>query len=56
MENSEFRRALGPVSASALIAGSMIGTGIFIFVADVAALLPSAGAIVAAWIVGVGIA
>ena len=56
MENGEFRRAIGPVGAGALIVGSMIGTGIFIFVADVAAHLPSAGAIVAAWVVGAGIA
>ncbi len=52
MENGEFRRAIGPLSASALVAGGMIGTGIFIFVGDVAAGLPSAGAIVAAWVAG----
>ncbi|MBL7133459.1 MAG: amino acid permease [Phycisphaerae bacterium] len=56
MENGDFRRTIGPVGAGALIAGSMIGTGIFIFVADVAAHLPSAGAIIAAWAVGAGIA
>ena len=56
MENTEFRRALGPWSASALIAGSMIGTGIFIFVADVAARLPSRGAILGAWAVGAALA
>ena len=35
MENTEFRRALGPWSASALIAGSIIGVGIFLIVAAV---------------------
>ena len=56
MENGDFRRAIGPVGASALIVGSMIGTGIFIFVADVAAGLPSGGAIVAAWVAGAALA
>jgi len=56
MENGEFRRVIGPLSAGALIAGTMIGTGIFIFVADVAAHLPSSGAIVAAWAIGAVVA
>ncbi|MFW6161975.1 MAG: amino acid permease [Planctomycetota bacterium] len=54
--STDFRRALGPWSAAALIAGSMIGTGIFFFVADVAARLPSRGGILAAWGVGAVIA
>ena len=33
---TEVRRVLGPWSASALITGAMIGTGIFFFVSDVA--------------------
>ncbi len=52
----EFRRALGPWSTTALIAGSMIGTGIFFFVSDVAVRLPSRAAILAAWAVGAAIA
>lgn len=56
MNNSEFRRALGPWSASALIAGSMIGVGIFLFVADVAERLPSRTAILTAWAVGAVVA
>ena len=52
----EFDRALGPWSASALIAGGMIGTGIFFFVSEVAQRLPSRPAILAAWIVGAAIA
>ena len=52
----ELRRSLGPWSASALIAGSMIGTGIFFFVSDVAAYLPGRTAIICAWIAGAAIA
>jgi len=52
----ELRRSLGLWSASALIAGSMIGTGIFFFVSDVAAYLPSRTAIICAWIIGAAIA
>jgi APA family basic amino acid/polyamine antiporter len=51
-KEGEFRRVLGPWSTSALIAGAMIGTGIFLFVSDVAQHLPSRTAILAAWIVG----
>lgn len=54
--STEFRRALGPWSAGALIAGSMIGTGIFFFVSDVAVQLPSRGAILAAWTVAGAVA
>jgi len=53
---TEFRRVLGLWSASALIAGSMIGTGIFFFVSDVAVRLPSRAAILTAWIVGAVVA
>ena len=53
---TEFRRVLGPWSASALIAGAMIGTGIFLFVSDVAQHLPSRAAILAAWIAGIIVA
>ena len=52
----EFRRALGPWSAAALIAGCMIGTGIFFFVSDVAFRLPSRTAILGAWTAGALIA
>jgi amino acid transporter len=53
---TEFRRVLGPWSASALITGAMIGTGIFFFVSDVAVRLPSSAAILTAWIVGAAVA
>jgi len=55
-QQSEFRRALGPWSAGALVAGSMIGTGIFFFVSDVAVRLPNAAAILAVWLVGAAVA
>ena|GEM_PF-4448951 len=51
-DSTEFRRVLGPWSAGALIAGSIIGTGIFIFVSGVAGRLPSRSAIIAAWTLG----
>ncbi len=54
--NGEFRRTLGPWSAGALIAGSMIGTGIFFFVSDVAAHLPGRAWILTAWVVGAAVA
>ena len=47
---------MGPWSASALIAGSMIGVGIFLFAADVAECLSSRAAILAAWAVGAVVA
>lgn len=55
-KEGEFRRVLGPWSAGALIAGSMIGTGIFIFVSSMAEHLPSRAAILAVWVIGAFIA
>jgi APA family basic amino acid/polyamine antiporter len=52
----DFRRTLGPWSASALVAGSMIGTGIFYFVSPVAEHVPDRDGILAVWIAGVCIA
>ncbi len=54
--NSELRRALGVWSAGSLVVGAMVGTGIFFFVAPVAAQLGSGPAILSAWLVGVLIA
>jgi len=51
-----FRRGLGPWGSYSLVAGSMIGTGIFFFVAPVAEQLTSAAAILTAWLVGTLIA
>ncbi len=52
----EFHRVLGSWSTSAIIAGAIIGTGIFLFVSDVALRLPNRTAILAAWIIGAAIA
>ncbi|MGH7163196.1 MAG: APC family permease, partial [Planctomycetota bacterium] len=50
------RRVLGPWSAGALVAGTMIGTGIFTFVSPVAQRLSSPALILAAWACGAAIA
>lgn len=47
-----FNRTLGPFSASALIVGSIVGTGIFFFVSDVGYLLRNPFTILAAWAIG----
>jgi APA family basic amino acid/polyamine antiporter len=47
-----FERALGPWSATAIVAGAMIGTGIFFFVSPVAELLHGATQILFAWLAG----
>jgi len=52
----EFHRALGLWSASALIAGCMIGTGIFFFVSEVALRLPNRTWILSAWVIGAAVA
>lgn len=48
----DFRRALGPWSAGALVAGTIIGTGIFLFVSEVANAVRTPGLILSAWITG----
>lgn len=44
-----YRRELGPLSAASLVAGSMIGSGIFVVSADIARLGGSAAFVLAAW-------
>jgi len=56
VRDREFHRALGLWSTSALIAGCMIGTGIFFFVSEVALRLPSRGSVLSAWVIGAAIA
>lgn len=51
-EKKEFNRSLGPFSASALIIGSIIGTGIFFYVSDVGNLLRNPPLILSAWAIG----
>ena len=48
----EFNRTLGTFSAGALIVGSIIGTGIFFYVSDVANLLRKPPIILSAWAIG----
>jgi APA family basic amino acid/polyamine antiporter len=52
MANSELKRQIGLFSAVMLIAGDMIGTGIFISTGVIAATLPSPGGILLVWSLG----
>ncbi|HEU4716824.1 MAG TPA: amino acid permease [Bacteroidia bacterium] len=49
-EKREFRRSLGLIDATALVAGSMIGSGIFIVSSTMAQDLGCAGWLIVAWI------
>jgi APA family basic amino acid/polyamine antiporter len=51
----EFRRELGLIDASAIVAGSMIGSGIFIVSADVARTVGSPGWLLLVWVLNAGI-
>jgi APA family basic amino acid/polyamine antiporter len=46
----EFKRALGPVDATMLVVGSMIGSGIFIVSADIARNVGSPGYLLVVWL------
>lgn len=46
----QLKRLLGPFDATMIVAGSMIGSGIFIVPADMARQLGSAGWLLAAWV------
>src|ERR1700688_956798 len=46
-----FQRRLGPFDATMLVAGSMIGSGIFIVSADISRDVGSAGGLLAVWLV-----
>lgn len=48
----ELPRVLGPFDAVMLVVGSIIGSGIFLKVANIDRAVPSFGAIMAVWIVG----
>jgi basic amino acid/polyamine antiporter, APA family len=45
-------RGLGPASATAIVVGTMIGTGVFIKPANMASVAGSAGLVILAWILG----
>jgi APA family basic amino acid/polyamine antiporter len=46
----EFVKALGPLSSTTIVVGSMIGSGIFIVSADIARLTNSPGLLIGAWL------
>ena len=46
----EFKRALGPIDATLLVIGSMIGSGIFIVSADIARTVGSPGYLLLVWL------
>lgn len=50
-QNTEFVKALGPVSATTLVMGSMIGSGIFIVSAEIAREVNSPALLIGAWLV-----
>ena len=50
-EKSEFRKSLGFLDSTALVAGSMIGSGIFIVSADIARNVGSPGWMVMVWVI-----
>ena len=50
-EDASFKRSLGLLDATMIVAGSMIGSGIFIVSADMLKDLGSAGWLIAAWLI-----
>lgn len=52
MANSELKRQIGLFSAVMLIAGDMIGTGIFISTGAIAETLPTPGGVLLVWLFG----
>ncbi|MBI3510951.1 MAG: amino acid permease [Bacteroidetes bacterium] len=50
-EQREFKRSLGLIDATSLVAGSMIGSGIFLVSSDMARDLGSAGWLIVAWLI-----
>lgn len=50
-QSTEFVKGLGLFSATAIVMGSMVGSGIFIVSADMARLMDSPALLIAAWVV-----
>jgi basic amino acid/polyamine antiporter, APA family len=50
-EDKDFKRSLGLLDATMIVAGSMIGSGIFIVSADITRNIGSAGWLVAVWLI-----
>ena len=51
-DRRELLRALGPAQATAIVVGTVIGTGIFLKPRAIAEVLDSPGLILAVWVVG----
>ena len=49
-ETTDFKRSLGLLDATAIVAGSMIGSGIFIVSADMGRMVGSAGWLIVLWL------
>ena len=50
-QDQEFVKGLGLISATTLVMGSMIGSGVFIVAADIARIVDSPALLIAAWLV-----
>src|SRR6476659_9279826 len=50
-EDKSFKRSLGLLDATMIVAGSMIGSGIFIVSADITRNVGSAGWLIAVWLI-----
>src|ERR671939_14972 len=50
-EDKEFKRSLSLLDATMIVAGSMIGSGIFIVSADITRNVGSAGWLIAVWLI-----
>src|SRR5690242_3004912 len=50
-EQTDFKRSLGLLDATMVVAGSMIGSGIFIVSADITRNVGSAGWLIAVWLI-----
>src|SRR6476469_1094370 len=51
VEEKSFKRSLGLLDATMIVAGSMIGSGIFIVSADITRNVGSAGWLIAVWLI-----
>lgn len=51
MEENKFKRTLGLLDSTMIVAGSMIGSGIFIVSADIARTVGSAGYLLLVWVI-----
>ncbi len=52
LQTKTLKRELGLLDATLLVAGSMIGSGIFIVAADITRHIGSAGWLIGVWLIG----